>query len=341
MPLRFNKRVSLGKFLRLNISKSGVGLTVGPRGANVTVGPRGTHATVGLPGTGLSYTQKIADAKVGRFDSISAPPSTPHAPQHFRDPGPFAPDYEKELVAGLNDFYNGQADSALAHLLAAAPHEPAAAIFAAFVLAGRSEGRARAIELLEGVAQSDAKLPTVLMQKYLASATLPVAISPTVSADVPADGLAASLLLAELYQAEGQVDEAIALLDEINDLAQSPALTLSLCELLANKNMWDEIIALAKDTAATDDVTLETKVWYGRAMLEKGLPEAAASVFGEALKKKKGISPPLLNEARYWRAAAYERLGKTAQASKEFQKLYADDPEFRDVARRVGDADER
>ena len=338
MPLRFNKRISLGKFLRLNISKSGVGVTVGPRGAHLTVGPRGTAATVGIPGTGLSYTQKIDGASVGKFSSPSMPAvsrPTLHAPQHFRDPGPFAPDYEKALVKGLNDYYAGQTDAALPHFLAAAPQESAAAIFAAFILGGREGGRTRAIQLLEAVVQSDAKLPTVLMQKYLASITLPLAISPTVSAEAPVDGLAAALLLAELYQADGQIDNAIGLLDDIADLSKDPALTLSLCELLASKGMWNEIIELAKDTPAADDATLETKLYYGRAMLEKGLAEAAVSVFTEALKKKKGISAPLLQEARYWRAIAYEKLGKRSQAGKEFQKLYAEAPDFRDVAKRV------
>lgn len=340
MPLRFNKRISLGKFLRLNISKSGVGVTVGPRGAHLTVGPRGTSATVGVPGTGLSYTQKIDGTSIGRFDAGSpatAKSQISNPKSQIRDPSPFAPEYEKELVKGLNGYYAGQTDAALPHFLAAAPQESAAAIFAAFILGlgGREGGRTQAIQLLEAVVQSDAKLPTVLMQKYLASITLPVAISPTVSAEAPVGGLAAALLLAELYQADGQVDNAIGLLDDIADLSKDPALTLSLCELLASKGMWNEIIELAKDTTAAGDATLETKLYYGRAMLEKGLAEAAVSVFTGALKKKKGISAPLLHEARYWRAIAYEKLGKRSQAGKEFQKLYAEAPDFRDVAKRV------
>ncbi len=325
MPLRFNKRISLGKFLRLNISKSGVGVTVGVPGAHLTAGPRGTNVTVGLPGSGLSYTQKIDSAPMGRFAFTPAP---------VRDPGLLAPDYEKELVKGINELSAGQTDSALTHFLAVASQEPAAAIYAAFILAARPQGQPRAVTLLESVVSSDARLPTVLMQKYLAAATLPVAISPTVSAQVPLISVA-PLLLAELYQASGQIDEAIALLDEIAELAKEPALTLSLCELLAGKQLWDEVIERAKDTAPTDEVTFETRLWYGRAMLEKGLAEAALSVFNETLRKKKGAGADLLREARYWRAIAYDRLGKKSQADKEFQKLYAEAPDFKDVAQRV------
>jgi tetratricopeptide (TPR) repeat protein len=336
MPLRFNKRISLGKFLRLNISKSGVGVTIGPRGANVTLGPRGSRATVGIPGTGLSYTQKLDNTKVGSFDSLKPDknPKTQNPKSQLEEPGNSAPEHEKEFIKGLNAFNAGQVEAALPHFLAAARHEAAAAIYAAFTLASRPEGRAQAIELLEGVVGSDAALPDGLMQKYLSAATLPVAISPAVSAEAPLRSSAAPLLLAELYQADGQIDEAISLLDEIAAAAPDPAITLSLCELLAGKGLWDEVIERAKGVEAADAVTLETRLYYGRAMLEKGLAEAAIKVFGEALRKKKAAAD-LLHEARYWRAVAYERAGKKKQASKEFQLLYADAPDFRDVARRV------
>lgn len=63
MGLRFRKTVSLGKGLRLNISRSGVSTSVGPRGASVTFGKNGAYANVGLPGTGISYRQRLGRGK--------------------------------------------------------------------------------------------------------------------------------------------------------------------------------------------------------------------------------------------------------------------------------------
>ena len=57
MGIRFRKSISFGKFFRLNLSKSGVSLGVGPPGLNVNIGPRGVRQTIGLPGTGLSYQE--------------------------------------------------------------------------------------------------------------------------------------------------------------------------------------------------------------------------------------------------------------------------------------------
>ena len=57
MGLRFRKSISFGKFFRLNLSKSGVSLGVGPPGSNVNIGPRGVRQTIGLPGTGVYYQE--------------------------------------------------------------------------------------------------------------------------------------------------------------------------------------------------------------------------------------------------------------------------------------------
>ena len=57
MGLRFRKSISFGKFFRLNLSKSGVSLGMGPPGLNVNIGPRGVRQTIGLPGTGVYYQE--------------------------------------------------------------------------------------------------------------------------------------------------------------------------------------------------------------------------------------------------------------------------------------------
>lgn len=85
MGLRFRKSVSLGKFFRLNLSKSGVSLGIGPRGLNVNVGPRGIRKTIGIPGTGLSYQE-----------SSSWPKSSPAPEQTYSR----APDAESNSGGG-------------------------------------------------------------------------------------------------------------------------------------------------------------------------------------------------------------------------------------------------
>lgn len=56
MGLRFSKTIRMGKFLRVNLSKSGPSIGLGPRGLNINLSRRGARGTVGMPGTGISYT---------------------------------------------------------------------------------------------------------------------------------------------------------------------------------------------------------------------------------------------------------------------------------------------
>lgn len=334
MGFRFGKSIRIGKHVRLNISKSGVGVSAGVKGMRIGTGPRGTQVTASIPGTGLSYSQQVGTGPRAATQRASkaAPPTM--LPPRLRVPL-FAPRHEKELVKGLNEYMAGREDTALHHFLAAASKEAGAAIFAAFILGQREGGESQATALLEEIVQGDKEFPTPVMRKYSACMHLQLGITPDVIAVMPVDGLAATLLLAALYQNQGRVKEAIGLLEEVEELAGEPSVTLCLCELYATQELWDGIIERAEQTKAEDDVTLAIVILYGRAMQGKDLHEAAVSVFTEALRRKKNRSPKLLHEAMYWRAVSYQELGRKSRANKEFQRLYAEAPDFRDVAERV------
>jgi hypothetical protein len=62
MGFRFRRTFSLFPGVRLNIGATGPSVSVGPKGAKLTFGRTGVRATAGIPGTGVSFSQKIADA---------------------------------------------------------------------------------------------------------------------------------------------------------------------------------------------------------------------------------------------------------------------------------------
>ena len=67
-----------------------------------------------------------------------------------------------------------------------------------------------------------------------------------------------------------------------------------------------------------------------------GLHTAARDVLTAACRKKKDRNEDLLRAIRYERACVYEDLGRKTHARREFEKLYAEDPAFEDVAERLG-----
>ena len=331
------RRITIGKNIWLNISKSGVGVSVGLMGVRLSSGPRGTHLNVNLPGTGLRYRKQLHSRLSTKSRKETAFSAQSKETEEVPDPGFFASGHEKELAKGLEDYFAGKEDEALKHFLDAAPKEPGAAILAAFLLSERYPGNNRSITLLEDVVQFEGTFPTPLMNKYLADVTVDIKITPGVIVEVPIDGLAATLLLIEAYQDQHRVREAIDMLEQVEQAANEPALTLSLCELYAARNRWDKIINRAKNTESLSDVSLKTLIFYGQAMQQKGLHQAAVTIFSKAMRRKKNRNKDLLNEARYWRAISYRAQGKRRKAFQEFQTLYADNPHFKDVAQRLTD----
>lgn len=80
MGLYFRKSKKILPGVRINWSKSGPSLSVGPRGAKVSIGKRGTYVSGGIPGTGLYWRNKIGGKKKTRGTHASSNSSYSQAP---------------------------------------------------------------------------------------------------------------------------------------------------------------------------------------------------------------------------------------------------------------------
>ena len=71
MALRFRKSIRLAPGVRLNIGKSGLGISAGVKGARVGVGTRGAYTSVGIPGTGISMLKYHGKPK-GQAEAVGS-----------------------------------------------------------------------------------------------------------------------------------------------------------------------------------------------------------------------------------------------------------------------------
>jgi hypothetical protein len=71
---RFHRSLGIIPGVRVNFSKSGLGLSLGVPGARYSMGPRGRRLTVGIPGTGLSYVSESSHV-APTIDPALLPPS--------------------------------------------------------------------------------------------------------------------------------------------------------------------------------------------------------------------------------------------------------------------------
>lgn len=340
MGFRFWRRIKIAPGVTLNLSRSGGSLSIGPRGARVTVGARGRRATVGIPGTGLFYTTRLPG---GGGRAAARGPERRGRPENRLDLGFLRrlviPAEERELVDRLRALAAGDEEAARDHLRRAT-HLADGAYLAGFLALKRGELREAGIDLV--AAAGKAGELGRYFAKYGITAAMSLAVTDEVSAEVGPDLRGVLLALVEIYQRLERRRDAIACLERLRRLEPGDVVVrLSLAELLLEMHPGDaavcrRVVELASGVENESAVHAALVLYKARALRGLGLADAARETLTAALRRKKGRPAELLRALRYERALVYEDLGRRRQARAELEKLYAEAPDYEDVAARLG-----
>lgn len=343
MSLRLYKSIRLGKGVRINLSKTGVGISAGIPGLRYSVHSSGrTVKTAGIPGTGVYYRK---DSRIGAGASVrsgGARTSTaPVAPVvQMPHAGLFAPKEDKLFVQGVRAYMSGNYAGALKLLQDVQSRDGAQRhvgeeLFAAICLVAL-ERPTEAIEALETVLASASGVPDELMKRYNVDGQVRIGVTPTIEVLMPISNQAVILMLAEIHQNVGNSQKAIELLESAGSVTKDPFFALSAAELYTEAGKWNEVLRVTRGfTTNEDDVTAQMLVFRAQTLMELEKYDAAIGTCREALRFKKRQEWTLL-AARYVRADCYEKQGKKAMARKDLERIYAIDPDFRDVGERLG-----
>lgn len=314
MGFRMRKSFKIAPGVRLNVSKTGLGVSAGVRGARYSVHSSGRRTiTVGLPGTGMSWASTSKSKSSGKSLSSAIPLRS--APVK---PGIFAPKGEKLL-------YEAVRDSDSAALQQIAQEHPDQAIVAITLAGFQAEDHVKAQKLLGWVfEQSRDPFEDPFVQKYLPSALVHIQIATGASAELPLNRDAVGLYLAELFQESGDLESAM---DVIEQLEPTSYAAVSLAELYSQSGRHDEVIDLTEGTHNEDDSTALLLVFRGVALREMGLVEGSLTSFKEALRLR-SRPPAIRHLALFERAKSYTRIGKRAQARKDLERIFAEDSTY-------------
>lgn len=87
-----------------------------------------------------------------------------------------------------------------------------------------------------------------------------------------------------------------------------------------------------------NEEAIDTNILYLRsyALYRLNLADAAISQLSGILRKAKDRPELLMLDIRYLRGQIYEELGQTAKAKKDYQDIYMKNPNYEDVAVRLG-----
>jgi tetratricopeptide (TPR) repeat protein len=319
----------------MTFSKTGIGYSVGVKGYRVTQRADGrAQQTFSVPGTGISYvTTRGSGRRVSPRRAVPrrSPPPPPPAPR-LPKPGLFAPRADKDL-------YRAVQTRDVATMERITQSEPRLALAAATitgVLKVSAGDRSRARTLLEWVFDTE-KDPAFdpFIAKYV-SFHFRLEVVAGAVAELGLDRASVGLALAEMYQADGALDEAI---DVVEQLEPTAFTALSLAELYSLAARYDDIVEVTSGVENHDDATALLCVLRGVAFREKGLFDAAREAFAEALASRKR-APVIRHRALLERARTYEAEGKRALARKDLERILGEDSHYDGLAEELHSLDE-
>lgn len=341
MSLRFFRRYRIAPGLSVNFSKSGGSLSFGPRGMKTTIGARGIRNTVGLPGAGLYYTKQYGGKSRSRKRAASQQASAPprHPLELSRSERRRLSKGERNLLDACRELLAGKEEAALSLV------ERAGGLADGHYLAGFLHLKRRnwtaAEKRLERAADKEREL-NKFFARFGIEISMTTAITEHISTSLAPDLRGVALGLVEIYQHSEQLPQALACLERLRKTNPADVVVqLSLTELLLETASEDEatlqrIVALSGAVENETPLHAALMFYKAQALRALGLPDIALEYLTPALRRRKDYPTRLLQAIRYERALLYEELGQGARARKEWQRLFAENPEYEDVAQRLG-----
>jgi tetratricopeptide (TPR) repeat protein len=317
MGFRMRKSIKVAPGVRLNLSKTGVGASVGVGGMRYSAhssGRRTVSARTGVPG--VYYQRSVAGGHSG-----TTPPTGAES-LSTKKPGLLAPKGEKELYKAVK----AQDAQAIKQVGDQRPDYRLASYSLAGLLILNDEP-AEAERLLGEVFATGQNLAEdKFVSKYL-FIRLKLSIADGVLAELPMNRDAVGLALGELKQQRDDLGGAI---DVVERLEPTTYAAVSLAELYTQAGRWDGVIEITEGVKNEDDASALLCVFRGKAFREQGFHDAAHEALKEALRARSRAAE-IRHLALAERAQNYLAQGKKSQARKDLERILAEDSAYEGV----------
>ncbi len=300
MGFRFSKSFKLGA-TRLNLSKRGVGMSVGGKGFRVGTGPRGAYTSVGIPGTGISQRSSFGGRRKGQGDPVS------------------------EVQAAKTLFgCMGIAFLTITELILVVAVPPVGIPVAAATVGLFAWSRWKKPNNPQWQFQNKGQEAV----KHVSAGNWEEALRTLEECEriMPDNPATLGLKGQVLFQLR-RCEEAIPLLQANTT---NEAETLMLAEALRHVGRYRESIEVLKTPPVDEALMVQALIVRAANHVELGEPETAIEILKTAPLKKRNLDDKL-KQVHYILAKAYEAAGKKADALKHLRRVYAADAGFMDV----------
>ena len=344
MSLRFRRSIKLIPGVRLNFSKSTIGLSVGVPGARVSVNTKGdVYASAGIPGTGLYNVERTSiRGSRKRRSRVSANGVTDDALYQDRPPKPslFALSRERNFYKFLKENFEGvqplDETMIISRALELANKYPKLRhtylAVACLVGARNSEKfpnfEASAAEVWENRSRA---FGTFEARKYFPQLSIKIQICTGIWFDDAFGVEAFAFLYSEILQDVKKSQEALSILEQMSTNQLS---AVSVVDIELSGGRFQDVLDSTEELELEDEATGMLYIMRASALSQLGFHDGAL----EAIKKvvaKRSLDEEVRNRALWERANIYERQGKRTNALKELEKIVLADSKYPEVMERI------
>lgn len=303
MGFTFRKSFKIAPGVRLNMSKSGLGMSAGVRGARVGFNSRGSYTSVGIPGTGIYSTSY---SKTGRKVQSSG----------VKSANPSQSSGGGKLLLWLVAIVLG---------IALPPLGVVMVIGAVIYYYRRNKSP-------KYQAKQRIKKATALFQEQKYAEAEPLLLE---VANIYPENTETDFLLGGVYHNQGKYKEAAPYLERAHqqDLTHEGTL-VSLANCYFSLGEFDKVIPLMQNFPGGWENNLKALQLFGLCFSNKEQHDLAIEVFKKASLTKRNLDDGLL-ELHYNLGLVYDAAGQKANAQKHFKKVYAYDMNYKDVLSKV------
>ncbi|MCC5909971.1 MAG: DUF4236 domain-containing protein [Clostridiaceae bacterium] len=329
MGLRFRKSFKLGKGFRVNLSKSGVGISGGTKGFRVGVGPRGTRTTASIPGTGISY---VKEQRLGSSQGSKTKPRI-KVESNYTSPSFLSSEVPKELKGKFYPLQSILGGVGIVFIFLTFLN-PRLFLFGIAAIYGKGAWRKSTDKEAKSYRDALNYFKTKKYDKCI-EALDHVLKHPSANKDLNLTKAECFLEMEEFDQAYFIYKEYFNRFNPVHlDIQQYWSPKASTIALSIEKKDYDfalKIIeTLPEDTVDDIDFTLWKNYFKGQCFIGKGQYEVAIEAFKNAVGRKRRMEEPYI-DCHYNMGVAYWKIGKKSLATKKFQRVYTANTSYKNI----------
>lgn len=332
----FRKSVNIIPGVKLNLSRSGPSISLGPKGMKYNISSRGTRVRYSIPGTGIYYTKNLNNSVSINRNRMNIQSDNGLKTLGFFDKLSLTND-EKQFLDGLKEFINGNLNNAREKLSLCRNID--SYFLRGFIELGNEQFESAKNNFKICLTAKEELGKTI--SKFANEIELVLDITEYIEVPITANKKGLYLCLIECYQKTNGLREGLKLLYELqNENLSDKVILLSLIDFIALEDSVDKddlIKVINLTNQLGNESVIETNISYLRGYLFYRLDKVSLAIaeLTKLTRKIKDRPEKLILDIRFLRGQLYEENGELAKAKKDYEFVYIKDNNYDGINEKI------